>query len=126
MTNLHRSLVLGCSALALASCGADEIVSPGTGGDIIINPPATPAPTPAPTPTPTSGPVTAAAECPTIANTAGLSDEGTLSGPTGEYRVCILPALFSASSTLPFVEGLVYRMNGRVDVGTDGGKRLQC
>ena len=121
MTNLHRSLVLGCSALALASCGADEIVSPGTGGDIIINPPATPAPTPAPTPTPTSGPVTAAAECPTIANTAGLSDEGTLSGPTGEYRVCILPALFSASSTLPFVEGLVYRMNGRVDVGTDGG-----
>nr|WP_247712250.1 hypothetical protein [Qipengyuania qiaonensis] len=109
--------------MALASCGADEIVSPGTGGDIIINPPATPAPTstPTPTPTPTSGTVTPAAECPTIADTAGLTDDGTLSGPTGEYRVCILPAVFGTSSTLPFVEGLVYRMNGRVDVGTDGG-----
>ncbi len=68
MTNLHRSLVLGCSALALASCGADEIVSPGTGGDIIINNPGTPAPTPAPTPTPTSTLVTPAAGCPTISN----------------------------------------------------------
>jgi len=121
VTNLHRSLVLGCSALALASCGADEIVSPGTGGDIIINPPATPAPTPAPTPTPTSGTVTAAAGCPTISDPVGLTDSGTISGPTGEYRVCTLPAVFAASSTLPYIEGLLYRINGRVDVGTDGG-----
>ncbi len=32
-----------------------------------------------------------------------------------------MPARFNASSTLPFIEGLLYRMNGRVDVGTDGG-----
>ena len=121
MTNFHRSLVLGCSALALASCGADEIVSPGTGGDVIINPPATPAPTPAPTPTPTSSLVTPAAGCPTISDPTGLTDSGTVSGPTGEYRVCTLPARFAASSTLPYIEGLLYRINGRVDVGTDGG-----
>lgn len=120
MTNFHRSLVLGCSALALASCGADEIVSPGTGGNITINnPPATSTPTP--TPTPTSSLVTAAAGCPTISDPVGLTDSGTISGPTGEYRVCTLPAVFSASSTLPYIKGLLYRINGRVDVGTDGG-----
>ncbi|PZT84065.1 MAG: hypothetical protein DI637_14195, partial [Citromicrobium sp.] len=112
--------VLGCSALALAGCGADEIVSPGTGGDVIINNP-TPSPTPAPTPTPTSSLVTPAAGCPTISDPKGLTDNNTISGPTGEYRVCTLPARFTASSTLPYIEGLLYRMNGRVDVGTDGG-----
>ncbi|QKG72497.1 hypothetical protein [Erythrobacter mangrovi] len=121
MTNLHRSLVLGCSALALASCGADEIVSPGTGGNIVINPPATSTPTPTPTPTPTSSLVTPAAGCPTISDPVGLTDSGTISGPTGEYRVCTLPARFVASSTLPYIKGLLYRINGRVDVGTDGG-----
>ncbi len=120
MTNFHRSLVLGCSALALASCGADEIVSPGTGGDVIINTP-TPSPTPTPTPTPTTSLVTPAAGCPTISDPVGLTDSGTISGPTGEYRVCTMPARFTASSTLPYIRGLVYRMNGRVDVGTDGG-----
>ncbi|WP_369027003.1 hypothetical protein [Qipengyuania sp. RANM35] len=120
MTNLHRSLVLGCSALALASCGADEIVSPGTGGNITINnPPATPTPTP--TPTPTSALVTPAAGCPTISDPQGLTDGGTISGPTGEYRICTMPARFNASSTLPYIKGVLYRMNGRVDVGTDGG-----
>ena len=103
MTNFHRSLVLGCSALALASCGADEIVSPGTGGDVIIN-----------NPTPAAG-------CPTISDPVGLTDGNTITGPTGEYRVCTLPARFTASSTLPYIEGLLYRIDGRVDVGTDGG-----
>lgn len=120
MTNFHRSLILGASALALASCGADEIVSPGTGGNITINnPPATPAPTP--TPTPTSTLVTPAAGCPTISDPTGLTDSNTITGPTGTYRVCTLPARFTASSTLPYIEGLLYRINGRVDVGTDGG-----
>lgn len=120
MTNLHRSLVLGCSALALASCGADEIVSPGTGGNITINnPPATA--TPSPTPTPTSTLVTPAAGCPTISDPQGLADGGTISGPTGEYRICTLPARINASTTLPYIKGVLYRLNGRVDVGTDGG-----
>ena len=122
MTKLSRSLVLGCSVLALAACGPEEIASPGTGGNITINNPPAPAPAPAPTPTPT-GPalVTPATGCPTISDPQGLTDEGTITGPTGEYRVCTLPARINASSTLPYVAGLLYRMGGRVDVGTDGG-----
>ena len=53
VTKLSRSLVLGCSVLALAACGPEEIASPGTGGNITINNPPAPAPAPAPTPTPT-------------------------------------------------------------------------
>ena len=124
MTKISRSLVLGASALALASCGADEIVSPGTGGNITINNPPAPAPSPAPAPTPTptgmTG-VTPAAGCPTISNPQGLTDLGTISGPTGEYRVCDLPQQFTASSTLQQIDGLLYRIDGQVDVGTDGG-----
>jgi hypothetical protein len=115
---LTRSLVLGCSMLALAGCGAEEIASPGTGGNIIIN---NPTPSPTPTPTPTGGTVVAANGCPTIADPQGLTDEGTIQGPTGTYRVCALPARFNTSSTLPYIAGLLYRMPGRVDVGTDGG-----
>ena len=81
----------------------------------------TPAPTPTPTPTPTSTLVTPAAGCPTISDPVGLTDGNTITGPTGEYRVCTLPARFTASSTLPYIEGLLYRIDGRVDVGTDGG-----
>lgn len=119
MTNFHRTLILGCSALALAGCGADDIVSPGTGGDVIINP-GTPAPSPTPAPAP-GGTVTPAGGCPTIADPVGLTDRGTITGPTGEYRVCEMPEVFTASSTLPYIEGLLYLMDGRVDVGTDGG-----
>jgi hypothetical protein len=104
--------------LALAGCGAEEIASPGTGGNVIIN---NPTPTPTPPPTPTGGTVTAANGCPTIADAQGLTDEGTIQGPTGTYRVCAMPARFNTSSTLPYIAGLLYRMPGRVDVGTDGG-----
>ena len=121
MTNFQRSLILGASALALAGCGADEIVSPGTGGNITINNPGGGTGGGGGTPTPPSTLVTPAAGCPTISDPQGLTDSGTISGPTGEYRVCTLPARFNASSTLPYIKGLLYRMNGRVDVGTDGG-----
>lgn len=120
MTHFTRSIFLGCSTLALAACGGDEIVSPGTGGNITINNPA-PTPAPTPTPTPTASLVTPAAGCPTISDPQGLTDDGTISGPTGEYRICTLPARFNSSSTLSQIDGLVYRMDGRVDVGTDGG-----
>jgi hypothetical protein len=118
--NFHRSLVIGTSALALASCGADEITSPGTGGNITINNPPAPAPTPTPTPT---GPatVTPAGACPTISNPVQLTDQGTISGPTGTYRVCTLPSRLTASTTLPYIQGVLYRLGGRTDVGTDGG-----
>ncbi|KZX89351.1 hypothetical protein A3718_17060, partial [Erythrobacter sp. HI0019] len=69
----------------------------------------------------TSTLVTPAAGCPTISDPVGLTDGNTITGPTGEYRVCTLPARFTASSTLPYIEGLLYRIDGRVDVGTDGG-----
>jgi hypothetical protein len=120
VTHLTRSLVLGCSLLALSACGPDDIASPGTGGNITINYPPAPAPTPTPTPTaPTL--VTAAAGCPTISDPTGLTDSGTITGPEGTWRVCTLPRVIRASSTLPRVNGLVYQMNGRVDVGCDGG-----
>ena len=120
MKNLQRTLILGCSIVALAGCGADEIVSPGTSGDIIINNPS-PSPSPTPTPTPTQALVTPAAGCPTIASTGGLTDDGTIAGPTGEYRVCTLPTTFNVDDTLPFVEGLLYQITNRVNVGVDQG-----
>lgn len=118
VTYFHRSLVLGCSLLALSACGPDDIASPGGGNvDIDINNPA-----PTPTPTPTSpGLVTPAGACPTISDPQGLTDGGTITGPTGTYRVCELPDLIEVSSTLPKVDGLLYSINGRVDVGCDGG-----
>jgi hypothetical protein len=118
--NIQRTLVLGCSLVALAGCGADEIVSPGTGGDIIINNPP-PSPTPTPTPTPSQTLVTPAAGCPTINSTGGLVDAGTISGPTGEYRVCRLPATINVTDNLPFVNGLLYQITDRVNVGVDQG-----
>ena len=119
MTKLHSVCLAGVSALALAGCGASDIASPGTGGNVTINNPAAPAPTP--TPTPTSTLVTAAAGCPTISDPQGLTDGGTISGPTGSYRVCRLPSLIRTSISLPRITGLVYEMNGRVNVGCDGG-----
>lgn len=117
MNTIHGALLIGCSALALAGCGADDIASPGAGGIVIENP--TPAPTPAPTPTP--GTVVAAASCPTFTATGGLTDSGVLPTAQGTWRVCTLPALVDKSSSLPKLAGVIYRMNGRVDVGCDGG-----
>ena len=121
MTTIHRTLIIGCSAIALGGCGADEIVSPGTSGDVNVTITNPPAPAPTPTPAPTSSLVTPAAGCPTIAATGGLTDGGTIQGPTGTYRVCQLPALVDADSTLPFISGIVYAIPGRVDIGTDQG-----
>jgi hypothetical protein len=112
-------LLAGAALPLLAGCGANEIASPGTGGNVTINLP-TPAPTPTPTPTPTGG-VTAATTCPAIADSKGLKDDGVITGPTGSYRVCTLPAIIAKSSILPKITGLVYQLNGRVDVGCDGG-----
>ena len=119
MTKISRSLVLGCSVLALAACGPEDLANLGSNGNITINNPAAPAPTP--TPTPTSTLVTAATGCPTIADPQGLTDSGTITGPTGTWRVCTLPRVVRASSTLPRIPGVLYQLNGRVDVGCDGG-----
>lgn len=123
MSRTRLLLMLG-AAIPLAACGADDIASPGTGGNIIINNPApTPAPSPLPSPSPTPTPmVSPAAGCPTIADPQGLTDSGTITNPAlGSFRVCTLPSRINASITLPKIAGLVYRMGGRVDVGTDLG-----
>ncbi len=103
----------------LTGCGADDIASPGAGGNITINNVTPPPPPPTQPTQPTL--VTPAGGCPTIADPQGLTDSGTITGPTGTYRVCTLPARINVSSTLPKVAGLLYRLGGRVDVGTDQG-----
>ncbi len=115
---LPTTLLLSASFLALSACGAADIASPGTGGNVTIN---NVTPPPPPPPPPPSTGVTPATGCPTISDPQGLTDSGTITGPTGTYRVCTLPARINVSSTLPRVAGLLYRLGGRVDVGTDQG-----
>nr|WP_246543715.1 hypothetical protein [Novosphingobium profundi] len=111
-------LLLGCSALALAGCGADDIASPGA-GSVVVNNDNT---STTPTPTPTSSLVEAADSCPSFNATGGLTDDGTIEDASGNsWRVCTLPSLVDASSVLSSVSGVIYRLNGRVDVGCDGG-----
>jgi hypothetical protein len=115
-----KLMVAGAVAAVLAGCGADEISSPGTGGNITINNPPAVSQTPV-TPPPTSTLVVAAAGCPTIENDPGLRDDGTVTGPTGTYRVCTMPARLTRNTTINRVPGLVYALDGRVDVGNDLG-----
>lgn len=107
-------------AVLLAGCGADDISSPGGSGNVTINNNTTPPPDTNPPP-PTNTLVTPATGCPTISDPAGLHDAGTITGPTGEYRVCELPSSFTVSTTLEKFAGLLYSINGRVDVGPDRG-----
>ena len=117
-SNFRAALLVSAASLALAGCGgANDVASPGNGGVVINNPP----PTPTPTPPPTPAGVTPAGGCPTIADPQGLTDAGTITGPTGTWRVCSLPRTVRVSSTLPKVTGLLYQLAGRVDVGCDGG-----
>ncbi len=105
---------------ALTGCGADDISSPGNSGNVTINNPAPANPSPPPPP-PAPSVATPATGCPTISDPAGLHDAGTISGPTGEYRVCELPSRLTVSTTLEKFPGLLYSINGRVDVGLDRG-----
>jgi hypothetical protein len=117
MSSAQRMLALAVTA-ALAGCGADDISTPGNTGNVTIN-----NPPPVVNNPPPSGPVlvTPASGCPTITDPAGLHDAGTISGPTGEYRVCELPARFTVNTTLERFPGMLYSINGRVDVGLDRG-----
>nr|WP_283773346.1 hypothetical protein [Altererythrobacter sp. KTW20L] len=107
--------------MALSACGPEEIASPGTGGNVTINNNTTNPPAPTPTPTPTSSLVTPATGCPTITAAGGLADEGTITGPTGTWRVCALPLVIDESSNLPYIPGLLYRLAGQTAIGTDQG-----
>lgn len=117
--NFRAALLVSAASLVLSGCGgANDVASPGNGGVVINNPP--PTATPTPTPTPAAG-ITPAGGCPTIADSQGLTDAGTITGPTGTWRVCSLPRTVRASITLPKVAGLLYQIPARVDVGCDGG-----
>lgn len=99
-----KTLVMTLGAvLALGGCGggADNIASPGEGA--FPPPPTTPPPT---TPPPTG------AACP-----QGTTDVGEIAGMTQ----CEIPARIIGSFTLPKVDGVVYSLNGRSDVGEDQG-----
>ncbi len=119
MKNFQGFALAGCSAIALAGCGPSDIASPGSGGNVTINYPTSG--TSGGGSSSGGGTVTAASGCPTITNPVGLTDAGTLSGPTGTWRVCELPRTLTASATLRKFPGVIYSMNGRVDVGCDGG-----
>ena len=129
MANFQRIstvLMITSGALALAACGANDIASPGTGGNVTITN-TTVAPPPPPPP-PVATLVTPAPGCPTIPDPQGLTQVaeadgrvGLITGPTGTYRVCTLPARLNVSTTLTRTPGLLYRLGGRVDVGTDQG-----
>lgn len=124
MNYLSRSLIVGCSVLALAACGPDEISSPG-GGDIIINPGngngGGDGGDGGDGDNGGGGGVVAADECPTLGGADELSDNGEIAGPTGEYRVCAFPQVFTEDTTIPYAEGVLYQLPGRVDIGTDDG-----
>lgn len=122
----YKWIIAGAVAAALAGCGSDEISSAGAGNVTITNPPATnPNPNPNPNPDPDPDPdpvgVEPATGCPTITDPAGLRDDGTITGPTGTYRVCALPNQLTRSVSLERVPGLLYALDGRVDVGADRG-----
>jgi len=114
-------MVASLSALALAGCGADDISSPGTGGNVTINNGSGGGTGGTGGGTGGTGTVTPASGCPTIDDPQGLKDDGTITGPTGTYRVCTLPSRVNKSIRLTKVPGLLYQLSGRVDVGTDGG-----
>lgn len=115
MKNIHGLILAGCSALALAGCGADDVVAPG--GPIIVNPAPTPTPTPTAVP---GGSVTAAAA---DACTPGTTNGGTvlLQNNRGTIRNCIVPNQITGSLALTArrADGIMYSLSGRTDVGRD-------
>ena len=124
MKILRNVLMASASAMILSACGATDIASTGAAGNVSIvtnNTTNAPTPTPTPTPTPSTAMVTAASACPIISDSQGLADRGILTGATGTYRVCALPARLNTSSILPKVTGVLYNLASRVDVGTDQG-----
>lgn len=108
-------ILAACSMLALAGCGADDVVAPG--GPIVTP---TPSPSPSPTPTPGAGSITAA---PASACTGGTTDGGTivLQGTRGTVRNCVVPNVITGTVNLTQrrADGVMYSLNGRTDVGRD-------
>ncbi len=118
-----RWMIAGAVMAALVGCGAEEIASPGSGGTIVINPPSNENPVDPSYNVP--DPATPLGGCPVFAGSeGGLTDGGTIKGPTGEYRVCVLPNLINRTATIERIPGVLYALNGRTDVGVDCGSSV--
>ncbi|MGY0557261.1 MULTISPECIES: hypothetical protein [unclassified Lysobacter] len=113
-SNSKTLLMTLAAAFALSACGggSDNVASPGEGAfpppPATTPPPTTPPPT---TPPPTTPPPTAA-ECPT-----GTTDVGEVAGLLN----CQLPSRIVGELLVPKIDGVVYSVNGRTDVGMDMG-----
>ncbi len=105
--NFRRALLIGAASLAVFACSqGSSITSPGATS------PGTGTGTPTPTPTPGGTPTPAAATC--------ASGFNTLSSVAGQ-TVCEITGNILTNLTVPYIEGVSYRINGRVNVGTDAG-----
>lgn len=110
--NTRKAILLLTSALALASCGADDVASPGEGTIVVPGggtPTPSPTPGPSPTPTPSAGP---AADCPT-----GFTNAGVIAN----LRNCQISGRINSNISLAKRAGTIYSLSGRVDIGTDVG-----
>ena len=122
-----RSLLLVGSALALVSCGADDVASPGDGVLVVPAPAPAPAPAPSPTPTPTPTPTPpgggsgAADDCPAGTTfTNEVITYGT-AAESDDVRVCQLRGVIASDLRLQALPGVIYSFSGRVQVGDDAG-----
>lgn len=127
MPRTRLLLLLSTAAIPLAACGADDVASPGEGGIVVVVPPGPPAPTPPPPPPP-PGPTPTGARFenvdPADSCPMGTTDDGTLDGDqdgTVDFRVCQITGTITGNYTLEQIDGLVYSLGGRVDVGVDVG-----
>lgn len=111
MARLRDSLLLS-TLIPLAACnGADDVASPGEGNIVVVPAPA-PAPSPTPSPTPTPPPGGAASSCP----------DGTANvGVIANLRNCQLSGVIIGNRVLRNIEGVIYSLSGRVQVGNDVG-----
>ncbi len=108
-SRMRSVLFATAAAIAVSACGADDVASPGEGVIVLPAPAPAPAPAPTPSPTPTAGP---ADNCPT-----GFTNAGTIAN----NRACQLPNQISTTLSLDKLDGVVYTMSGRVEVGNDVG-----
>ncbi|MGY0798249.1 hypothetical protein ACW7G0_04220 [Lysobacter sp. A286] len=111
-SNSKTLLMTLAAAFALSACGggSDNVASPGEGA--FPPPPTIPPPTTPPPTTPPTTPPPTAAECPT-----GTSDVGEVAGLLN----CQLPSRIVGELLVPKIDGVVYSVNGRTDVGMDMG-----
>ncbi|MDC7684188.1 hypothetical protein PQU92_12930 [Asticcacaulis sp. BYS171W] len=115
-TKIRLGLMGFTAAIALAGCfGADNVASPGEG--VLIGGGGSSSSSSSSS---TSG--VAAASCPTGTDNVGVI---TLAGGA-QARNCQLPNTISGSLTLAKLDGVIYSVSGRVNVGVDQGSDVNA